>query len=301
MRFASPEVEFLVGQKIIDTWNNELVSLVVSLPLTMEAATLKVWLFERVVHRKFREGGKFPIMCLDDRTCDTLSDPAFKIEQQNDKLFVTIPQLDYHLFDRLELVDAHQAGTYWCPQLRSFEAVDALLPPSTCLQCTVASLTASDGHPLKEHGLQVVKDHLVAAKGTIDVIFVIPAKDGLQLSMLVAQKIEAVKEEEDLASLTLAQLVGEMTKEDLWEILKADFAENGKSTVNPNQKFKKEFGDDKVDTLRTAVLGKAGGSEAALKAKCIDVLEARRTSGEPETKMGKHSDQAIRQWALVFG
>ena len=170
------------------------------------------------------------IVCLDDSARCVLSDSAFLIEKRSDGLFVSIPQLAYHQFDKIVLVGAQQGGTYWNPQSRSFEAVDALLPPSTCLQCTVASLTTSGGHPLKEHGLQVVKDHLIAAKEAIDVIFVIPAK-------LVAQKIEAVKEEEDLVSLTLAQLVGRMTREDLWEILKADFAKGGKTTAGPNTEF----------------------------------------------------------------
>ncbi|KJE97938.1 hypothetical protein CAOG_08004 [Capsaspora owczarzaki ATCC 30864] len=120
-----------------------------------ETAALRGHLLERFAHRLICQGGTFRIRNLSNAQAPESS--------------LTIPQLTYVRFHKLDDVDLHLQNRYFRPSSGNHPAFDAIISPHTFLQMTV-----SQDHPVKAQRLSEAIQRMPADR-VPQLYFVVPA------------------------------------------------------------------------------------------------------------------------------
>ena len=153
-----------VGDKVVDTISrrryDEMKAFALRGDTPSEAASLRGWILERIVHDNFPKGGTFHVRKLSDN----------KEEKRE------FPQMSCTIFDKLENVDLPNLPSlvYLRPKSRILEAADAFCPPNSVFQITVGK-----SHPIKVNGLKKILEELRKHKDwtrhtRINFYFVVP-------------------------------------------------------------------------------------------------------------------------------
>ena len=128
-----------VGDKVVETISrkgyDDMKAFALRGDLPSEAASLRGWILERIVHDKLPKGGTYHVRKLSDN----------KEEERK------LPEMNLTVFDKLEEVDLSNLPSlqYLRPKSKIFEAADALCLPNGIFQVTV-----STSHPIKANCLK---------------------------------------------------------------------------------------------------------------------------------------------------
>ena len=127
-----------------------------------EAASLRGWILETIVHIELPKGGTYHVR--------KLADHDSKEEERN------LPTMKHTVFGKLDEVDFFYLPSliYLQPKSKTFEAADALCSPNSIFQVTV-----STSHPIKANGLRKIINELQKQKGwtsdtRVNYFFVVP-------------------------------------------------------------------------------------------------------------------------------